>query len=285
MFDFHPVWAIAEFAARIIESGMLDLLAKAAAKYGGNNEPDIMAVNGDIAVIDISAPMVKRESIWTRYGLLTSTEAVGNALRVAQGDPKIRGAVLRMDTPGGTVDGQHKLIGAIEDFKKAKPIVTQVDGMAASAGYWAASKTNAIYSGPGDEVGSIGVRLMLYDYSRYFAAAGVEAIPIDTGEFKSAGAMGTKITDAQKEDFQRQVDNYFQDFYGDVRRGRKLSDAKAKAVADGRMFIAREAVDNGLIDGVQGLDETIRQLRRGAGRSTQAAKARSRFRDLTAQSS
>lgn len=282
MFEFYPVWAIAEHAQRLIESGAF--LARYQYLVGlearRDESPEVMQMAGDVAVINVTGPTVKRDNIFTRYGLMTSTESVIQALRVAAGDPGVRSAVLHIDSPGGTVDGQHNLIAAIDQFKKSKPIVTQVYGMAASAAMWAAVHTNAIYAGPGDEVGSIGVRLMLYDYSRYFAALGVEAIPIDTGEFKSAGAMGTKITDAQKEDFQRQVDNYFADFRGDVKRGRKLTESQTATVADGRMFMAREAIDNGLIDGIQGLDETLRQARKSVGRSTAAVKAASRWREI-----
>jgi protease-4 len=98
------------------------------------------------------------------------------------------------------------------------------------------------------------------------ANEGIEVIPIDTGEFKSAGAIGTKITDRQKADFQRIVDQFFADFVSAVARGRGMPEQSVRELADGRMFIAStEAINNGLVDAIQTFDETFAELREPAG--------------------
>jgi len=125
-------------------------------------------------------------------------------------------------------------------------------------------------------VGSIGVKLMLYDFSQAFENEGVKAIPIDTGEFKSAGEMGTEITEEQQADFQRIVDRFFDGFINAVMRGRNMSEESVRAVADGRVFIGQEAVDSNLVDGIQTLRETLSNLRQSNQTNTRRARARVR---------
>lgn len=287
MHTYSPYWAISESAARQIESGlphMIDqLVARIEAARGkADEQPGIMSVYGDTAVVAVNGLLLKRESAWTKYGFATSMQTIERSINEAVADDKVRSVVLHIDSPGGTVDGMHKLVAATAKANRQKPIIAQVDGMAASAAYWLAAQTSAIYAGPGDEVGSIGVRLMLYDFSRAFENAGIEAVPIDTGKFKSAGAMGTEITAEQRAYFQEQVDTYFADFLGDVRKGRKLSPSKAAEVGDGRTFIAGKAMELGLVDGIQSIEETLRTARRMTGKSNHAAKARARMRELEA---
>lgn len=283
--NYSPYWAISEAGARALETRMPEIVNTMCGRIVAAGRikiepPQIATMKGDTAIIDVQGVMVKRESWFTALGYGASTLAVARAVDEAVADEKVKSIVLNIDSPGGTVDGQHALVEAVQKARKAKPVIAQVDGLAASAGYWLASAADAIYAGPGDEVGSIGVRLMLYDFSRAFENAGVEAVPIDTGKYKSAGAFGTEITDDQRAYFQTMVDAYFRDFYADVRRGRKLSDARAKEVSDGRTFIARDALDLGLIDGIGNLESTLKAARRLTGRSNQTAKARARWREM-----
>lgn len=283
----YPVWAISETGSAMIES-LSKIVArieatgidaeKLTAKLREQNP--IMTVDGDVAVIDVQGLMLKRESIWTMLGFATSTETITAVINEAASNKKIGSVVYRVDSPGGTVDGQHKMVSAAKRLSETKPTFTQVDGEAASAAYWLASQSRKMFSGPGDLTGSIGVRMMLYDLSRAFANEGIEAVPIDTGKFKSAGAFGTEITTEQREYFQAIVDDAFADFLADVRAGRRMSQARAAEVGDGRLFTARQSLDAGLIDGIQDMDATMRMARRAAGRSTDTARARARMRDL-----
>jgi len=163
-----------------------------------------------------------------------------------------------IDSPGGSVDGLVELADTVQAVKQVKPIIAQVDGMMASAALYAAAGATEIYAGKRDLIGSIGTRIMLYDFSEMFSNEGVKAIPIDTGEHKSAGAMGTEITEEQQAEFQRIVDGYFSDFMATLQNGRGISQKELKPLADGRVFFAEEEpLEAGLIDGIQSLEQTL----------------------------
>ena len=226
------------------------------------------------AIVQVKGPIIKDAGWLAYYGFAGSRETLV-ALESAAADEEIENIVMVMDTPGGSVDGLAELGDAIYRINQTKPITVHIDGMLASAGYYIAAGASAIYANRMDLIGSIGTRIMLYDYSEYFSELGIKAIPIDTGEHKSAGAEGTEITEAQQAEFQRIVDGYFEDFMSVINRGRTIDDLES--LADGRVFFAEEAVKSGLIDGIKSIDETLKQTQ--PMQSTR--KARARLKNLT----
>lgn len=229
-------------------------------------------LDNGLAVVSLMGTMLRRAGPVARFFGFVGSDSVRLAVESALADPDIERILLRVDSPGGSVSGLDQLGDVVAGADK--PIVTVVDGMAASAAYYVASQTKRIMVGRSDLVGSIGTRMMLYDYSKMFEKEGIEAVPIDTGEFKSAGAVGTKITDAQRADFQRIVDFYFADFLAAVSRGRGMSEDDVRKIADGRMFTPQEAMASRLIDGVSTYERTLGELRGQMSRRTDTGRAR-----------
>jgi len=230
-----------------------------------------------VAVIPVMGPLTKNPGLIEAILGFASTDEIREAVESAAADEMVREIVLRIDSPGGSVAGMAELDDAILSARERKTVTAQVDGQAASAGYSIASQATEIYAGRQDIVGSIGVRLMLYDMSQMFEAEGIEPVVIDTGEFKSAGAPGTGITQSQRNDFQRLVDSFFEEFRQVVMRGRGISSEEFDAVADGRVWVGQEAVDNGLIDRISTYRETMQNImQRNSGQSPNSAARRLR---------
>jgi signal peptide peptidase SppA len=228
---------------------------------GERPQRPLMRTGGGIAVIEIVGPMIKTPDWVDAMFGFTSTAGIRQAVEAAGADPAIAAIVLRVDSPGGSVDGMAELGDAIWEARQVKPVIAQVDGLAASAAYYAASQASRIYAGRMDMIGSLGARILLYDFSAAFAQMGVKAVPIDTSPedrpFKSAAAPGTPITETQIDDFQRIVDAYGADFRAMLARGRGWTDAQVDRVFDGRVWTTPEAMTLGLVDGVRTLAETV----------------------------
>ena len=219
-----------------------------------------MQMKGSVAIIRIEGVVTKNPSIFSMFFGGASSVLIRRAVEQAAADPDVKTIVLFIDSPGGSVDGLAETADAIWMARDSKPIIAQVSGIAASAAYLLASQAHKIFSGRMDMVGSIGTVAILYDFSKLFEQEGIEVVPITTGAFKAAGAMGTEITEEQRADFQRIVDQYFADFKAMVMRGRRMSEKRVGEVADGRMFLADEAKPLGLIDGIADADTTLRKL-------------------------
>lgn len=274
------IWALCPLAEKDAMSRVAAYL-RHLATHGVQDGPALDAardglpvqVDGGVAVVQLMGPMYRRAGgMAARYYGIAGTDATRMAIQAAVEDPDVEHILLRIDSPGGSVAGLDLLGDTVA--RAEKPVTALVDGMAASAAYYVAAQADRVLLGRNDLVGSIGTRMLLYDYSKAFEQAGIEAVPIDTGPFKSAGAVGTEITDEQRADFQRIVDFYFTDFVGAVARGRELTEKAVRAVADGRLFTPDEALDAGLVDGVATFEEVRRDLRSRRGRKTDASRAR-----------
>jgi signal peptide peptidase SppA len=240
----------------------LDAKAMDTAMEAATGRSNLVVSNGT-AIINVKGIMEKI-AYWSDE---VSTLRVRRELAEAANAKKVSSIMLSVDSPGGTVDGIAELSDAILNAGKSKPVIAQVEGSATSAAYWAVSQAGSIVANKLDKVGSIGVRMILMDTSKLYEADGVETVVLDTGEHKSTGAPGTPVTDNQRAELQRMVDVFFGAFKDDIMRGRRgsgLSRAALDKLADGRIFIGQEAVENKLIDGIKSSDQTLAELRRTA---------------------
>jgi len=274
------VWAIEPMAFQVLLQQIRAVMPRLDVSAGPTEDAERSGLPitkvGSTAMITLKGPMIKEASWLSQYFGIASTRGVQQAIQSALADDDVEKILLYTDSPGGSVDGLAELGDTIAEAVKVKDVIAQVSGMVASAAYYAISQATEIRAGRMDLVGSIGTRMMFYDFSKAYEDAGIEAVPIDTGEFKSAGVMGAAITEAQRKEFQRIVDGYFTDFKAMVINGRGIAAKQLDSYADGRMFFAKEAVEMGLIDKISTIENTIHELRQNArpkGRSTQAARA------------
>lgn len=256
------VWAIAESAlpdAQARYAAMLQaMVAGGVVEDGRKLGLAVQNVSGT-AVIPVVGPMLRRVGMWESLFGFIGHEQVGAALASANSDEQVQRIVLAMDTPGGDVSGVEELAQAVAT--SAKPVHVQVQGMLASAGYYVAARASSITAGPGDLVGSIGTRMVVWDTSEMFASAGIKVHAIDTGEYKSAGEPGLPVTDEQLAEFQRITDFYMDQFVASIVSGRKLDKASVLEAADGRLFTPKQAKGMGLIDSVGTMADTMGALR------------------------
>lgn len=211
---------------------------------------------GDVAVYHVQGVLVPN-AMWRGE---VDTFALASALDAGARDEDIAAGVLLVDSPGGACYGMHELVAAAQRFAGEKRLVTHVNGCCCSAAYELACNSHEIFAGPRDDIGSIGTRSLIYDFSKYFADLGVEAVASDTGPIKSIGAMGTVVTQEQRDFLKRRVDYFQQDFKSVVMTGRKFSEAQYEAVATGEWWFGEQAAELGLIDGVQSFKQSLAGL-------------------------
>jgi len=242
---------------------------------------------GDTAVIRLDGPLVKRSSWVSRAFGLGATEPFRRAVDLAAADPKVSRILLALDSPGGTTDGLAEAGDSVWAARQRKPVIAQIDGVAASAAYYLAANASEIRAGRTDLAGSVGSYIVMYDYSAAFEADGVAPVVLTSGEFKATGVPGAPITDAQREYLQGIVDQFFDDFRATLRRGRGLSSEQIDRVADGKVYLAPEAMTLGLVDRIAPLDETLSQFEQQTSRRSETARAKAGLlaHTLSAQSS
>lgn len=215
-----------------------------------------------VAVIDIAGVISKKMNLFSDISGGVSTQLIGQAVNQALADESIRAIVLNIDSPGGSVDGTQELARKIFSARSQKPIVAYTDGMMASAAYWIGAAAEQVYiSGDTTEVGSIGVVATHVDVSKLEEARGVKTTEIVAGKFKRVASSYAPLSDMGRATIQEQVDHVYSVFVQDVAAFRGVSpEAVVKDMADGRIFLGRQAIEHGLVNGQRSLDAIITDL-------------------------
>jgi protease-4 len=132
-------------------------------------------------------------------------------------------------------------------------------GIAASGGYYLASASDEIVAHPTTVTGSIGVISMHVSLSGLLEKIGVKVEALKSGANKDIGSPFRAMTDDDRKLLQTLVDQFYGRFVEVVAQGRKgkLTEAQVKALADGRVFTAQQALDAKLVDRIGYLNDAI----------------------------
>jgi len=233
-----------------------------------------------VAIIRIVGDMIATPDPYDVFmGGFTNTRGLTRAVQLAAADSAVKAIVLHVDSPGGSVDGLAELGDAVSFAARIKPVVAVVEGMAASAAYYAIAGASEVIAGRMDMVGSIGTILVVYDASEAFKTTGLRVVPITTGKYKAVGTFGTPLTADEEQYLRGIIDAYFDDFRRAIMRGRGrlIGPAEWTTIADAKIFLADEAKRLGLIDRFGTLGDTLNRLH-GERQAIQARSQRSFFR-------
>lgn len=223
--------------------------------------PTEYEVRDGVAIIPVDGVLTKGRSFFSRLFGRSSMREIGDTFEAALDDWKVKAIVLSIDSPGGTVDGTQELVMRIEAGRGKKPIVAWGDGIVASAAYWIASAADKILiSGDTVEVGSIGVVATHIDFSEQDRKFGEQWTEITAGKYKRIASAHAPLSAEGKAYIQEQVDHIYSIFVESVAALRGRTVDQVLDGADGKIFIGRQAMDVGLVDGVATLAEVITQI-------------------------
>lgn len=216
-------------------------------------------VQDGIATISISGVIGKKLPRWIAelFGM-TDVDDVSAMLKLANGDPEVRGILLDVDSPGGTVAGVPETAQEIRD--SGKPVFAYSDGLMASAAYWLASGASGVFASPSALVGSIGVFVPIADMRRMYEMAGIQMEVIKAGDLKAAGYPGTSLTQDQRDDIRRSVEHVYGKFTAFVAAREGDQPVPTEAMR-GQDFFADQPEAAGLVDGIATRQEVIQSLR------------------------
>jgi signal peptide peptidase SppA len=233
-----------------------------------SNSQQGSVIQDGVAIITINGAIAKKMNLMSEISGGASSQLTANDFATALNDPNVKGIVLCIDSPGGTVDGTSELADAIFQARGTKPVVAYSDGMIASAAYWIASACDSIYiSGDTNPVGSIGVVSGHRDFSAQEAMRGIKTTEVTAGKFKRVASQYEPLNADGKAEIQAKVDYLYAAFVGTVARNRGVTEEKVLAdMADGRVFLGHQAISNGLVDGVSAMPTIIAAMQDNAQR-------------------
>ncbi len=176
-----------------------------------------------------------------------------SAINAMMYDDDNKGIILYVDTPGGSVYASDELYLKIREYQEntGRPVYSSMQSQATSGGYYISASCDKIFANRNCWTGSIGVTMGTFiDVSELLSDLGIRTETITSGDNKAMGSTTEPMTDEQREIYQSLIDEAYEQFVGIVADGRGMSVDEVKDLADGRIYSASQALDNGLIDEV-----------------------------------
>lgn len=169
----------------------------------------------------------------------------------AKNDPDVKAVVLRINSPGGTVaasDVMYHLLGCFK-HDTGKPVIASILDLGASGGYYLACGADGIVAQPTSVTGSIGVIFQTVSVAGTMKKIGISAEAIKSGRLKDMASPLTELQPEAREILTGIVMDFYGRFLQVVQDGRtNLTRDQLMPLADGRVFTASQALDQGLID-------------------------------------
>jgi protease-4 len=176
----------------------------------------------------------------------------------------VKGIVLKINSPGGSVAAVQRLYHQIIKLKSQynKPVICYVSELCASGGYYVASACDKIVSCEGGVIGSVGVLLQVGNISGLLKKIGVNIEVIKSSKYKDVGSMFREMLPEERQMFESLVNTAYEQFISAIIEGRKLSREEVIKFADGRVFIAPQAVELKMIDGIGDEEDAIEEVKK-----------------------
>ncbi|MDE7160611.1 MAG: signal peptide peptidase SppA [Muribaculaceae bacterium] len=173
-------------------------------------------------------------------------------------DDNIKGLVMRVNSPGGSVFGSEQIAEALAYFKsKKKPFAVSMGDYAASGGYWISADADRIFASPLTITGSIGIFGLVPNVGNLLGKIGVSPQGVYTNPEADFPNPYHDMTPAQSEAMQRGIEEGYDKFIARVAKGRKMKEARVRQIAEGRVWDGSTALRLGLVDQLGSLQDAI----------------------------
>ena len=189
------------------------------------------------------------------------SDRVIKTIKTVLDDNNVKGVLLAVDSPGGTVTNSHQIYHELKKLSEKKPVVVSMGSLAASGGYFVAmgAGTKAkIFAEPTTWTGSIGVIIPHYEVTEVAEKIGFKAAPLKTGEFKDSLSPFRELSARDKDVWDNILGQSFEMFLTVIDENRdKLDLPQVRKLATGQIYTAHDAQQLGMIDEIGFEDDAL----------------------------
>ena len=189
---------------------------------------------------------------------LIGSESLSKLLRQAREDDKIKAAVIRIDSPGGSAFASEVIRQEMVSLKNSgKPVVVSMGSVAASGGYWIAMGASEVWASPTTITGSIGVFGIIPTFEDTLQDLGVQSDGLGTTALSDIFQLSRPMSNNAKKIIQAGVDHTYSQFLAIVAEARNSSIEGVDLIAQGRVWTGKKALDLGLVDQLGSLAQSL----------------------------
>ena len=193
-------------------------------------------------------------------GVIMDSKDVVEWTEKLSSNDNVLGVLVRVNSPGGAVTPSEEIYFAIKRLAEKKPVVVSMGTLAASGGYMISLPARHIVASPSTITGSIGTRMDMANWAGLMEKIGIKDQSLASGRMKDAGSPYRDLNDEERAYFMGLLTDMHEQFADMVGEARKLNPKELKAVADGRAFTGRQALDLKLVDSLGDRYEALQIL-------------------------
>ncbi|MEP7364093.1 MAG: signal peptide peptidase SppA [Acidobacteriota bacterium] len=229
-----------------------------ASSVGLEGKNRIAVISGEGAILRGSSP-----------GGFNETEAIYSTtftklLRDTAEDSRVRGVILRVDSPGGDAIASDEILHEVKRLSAKKPLVISMSDVAASGGYYIAMSGDPLLAYPNTITGSIGVIFGKVNLEQLYKKLGINVEIIQRGKNAAIDSSSKPLTEAGRAKLHEGVQAVYRTFLQRVATGRKKKVDEVEPFAGGRVWMGVTAKQNGLVDQMGGLETAITLVKQRA---------------------
>lgn len=184
-------------------------------------------------------------------------DTTASQIRDARLDPKVKAIVLRVNSPGGSVNASEVIRAELAAAKAAgKPVVVSMGGMAASGGYWISTPANYIVASPSTLTGSIGIFGVINTVENSLSSIGVHSDGVSTSPLADI-SMTKALSPEVQQMMQLSIEYGYKRFITLVADARKRTPEQIDKIAQGHVWTGEDAKANGLVDSLGDFDDAV----------------------------
>lgn len=184
-------------------------------------------------------------------------DTTASQIRDARLDPKVKAIVLRVNSPGGSVNASEVIRAELAAARAAgKPVVVSMGGMAASGGYWISTPANYIVASPSTLTGSIGIFGVINTVENSLSSIGVHSDGVSTSPLAEI-SMTRALSPEVQQMMQLSIEYGYKRFITLVAEARKRTPEQIDKIAQGHVWTGEDAKANGLVDSLGDFDDAV----------------------------
>jgi protease-4 len=226
-------------------------------KYRKSFTEEESSTDNEIAVIVADGTIMPGKADAQEH--LIGADTFVDEIRKAREDDDIKAIVLRVNSPGGEFKASDMMWREVHLARQKKPVIASMSDYAASGGYYMAMDCDTIVAQPHTVTGSIGIFGVMFDMSQFLGnKIGVTFDEVKTGEFGELYTVTRPLTEAEKNFWQKNLNEYYDTFTGKAAEGRGLPVEAIRKVASGRVWTGAQAKEHKLVDVLGGFDDAVK---------------------------
>ena len=229
------------------EIKILDYVTEVKSKFNSSSTKDVIAViyaQGEIRGGEGNTKIIGEGSI-------------NRALIKARNDDNIKAVALRVNSPGGSALTSDLILREVDLTREVKPVIVSMGDVAASGGYYIASRADHIFAEPTTITGSIGVFGMIPNFEKLANKWGINVEEVKTHQHAGYLSVMKELTPEAEAEIQESIARVYDTFITHVAEGRNMTKEQVDEIGQGRIWTGDKALSLGLVDELGGLEDAI----------------------------